>query len=260
MKNFDIEQRVKVYGYSDFKRTGKLSYFPPDHKIIKDLEFADSMSDRSREGESQIALIDGDVEIEGNLDIDEFVDEIKQVFFGQSEKHIQMVWITGTFKISGTLFTEENEDYGFALIVEKSVTAKCIIASGIGLYFLRDLRVFEILYSCADAEGPGCFVKGEKEIKIDTNVDCVWQIDGKYFNFYEGVSREEIDQIFFKTPDFLEYSEDDDFYFLDDEELLINAILSGEEMFNSIEAFRRLGAANADGDPWYSFNIILKEY
>ena len=244
MKNFDIKQRVKLFSYSDFKRLDKLSCFNQDHKIIKDLEYSDSISHRTVEGESQIALIEGDVEIHGNLDLDRFFDEIMYTFFGETQKSIQIIWITGAFKISGTLFTEENEDYGIALIVENDVTAKNIIAGGIGLFFLKDITVSEIFYSRVQGEGPGYFVKGKKEIKIDTDINYIWSIGGKCFSFYEGLSQQEVEQIFIKTPDFLEYDEDGRFYYLDDENLLIEALLSSEILFNSIEDFHRIGVVN----------------
>ncbi|RKZ40572.1 MAG: hypothetical protein DRQ49_07900, partial [Gammaproteobacteria bacterium] len=145
MKIFDIKNRVKLYNCNDFQSLGKLSHFSEDDEIIEHLAEASD--------EAWFALIEGDVEIEGNLDLDKFFEDIISTFSKNSDDYIQLLWITGKLNISKTLHIQENQNYCDDMVVEGDVMIKNIIAGGINLYFLKDLNILDIYYSKSGAEG-----------------------------------------------------------------------------------------------------------
>ncbi|RKZ51184.1 MAG: hypothetical protein DRR16_14770 [Candidatus Parabeggiatoa sp. nov. 3] len=222
MKDFDINKRVKLYSCDDFKALGKLSCFNEDDEIIEHLEEASD--------EGWFALIEGDMQIEGNLDLNKFFEDIISTFFGKSDDYIQLLWITGKLKISNTLYLEETENYCDDMVVENNVTAKNIIAGGTNLYFLNAVEISDIYYYQTGAEGLFS-IKGKRNIKIETDNNNIWTIGEKWHKFDEGISQKLMEKIFSETFYFLE-ADDKELYYLENEKLFIKALLNGDKIFN----------------------------
>ncbi len=220
MKNFDIKNRVKLYSPDDFQALGKLSCFSDDDEIIEHLEEASD--------EGWFALIDGDLEIEGNLILDDFFEEILSTFDKNQDDYIQLLWITGELNISKTLHIKEVENYCDDMVVEKTVNAKNIIAGGINLYFLDKINLSGIYYYKSNAEGL-LSIKGQNNIFIETDNNNNWQINKKTYDLYEGLSKNSIGEIFNDMYDFIVLV--DDLYFLK-EELFIEELINGNNIFN----------------------------
>ncbi len=220
MKNFDIKNRVKLYSPDDFQALGKLSCFSDDDEIIEHLEEASD--------EGWFALIDGDLEIEGNLILDDFFEEILSTFDKNQDDYIQLLWITGELNISKTLHIKEVENYCDDMVVEKTVNAKNIIAGGINLYFLDKINLSGIYYYKSNAEGL-LSIKGQNNIFIETDNNNNWQINKKTYDLYEGLSKNSIGEIFNDMYDFIVLV--DDLYFLK-EELFIEELMNKDKIFN----------------------------
>lgn len=236
MKNFDIKERVQLYSYPDLKKLGKLDRFDKTEGLIKGLEFMSSEYDSYSEGKFVIALIKGDVEIETNLNINHFFDDITRVFYNEISYKIQLIWITGNLKVGNTLYYDEDEHYLDALVIEGSTTVKNIIQGDGNLYFLEELKVNELFYT-KEHGGGRSYIGGKQDIKFEVENNYRCKINKKYYDLFYGVTKdldvdevkELIDSIFIKKFDFL-VIDDEGGYWLD-EDLLIEALLSDKQLF-----------------------------
>jgi hypothetical protein len=227
MKNFDIKNRVKLYNCNDFQLLEKLSCFSEDDEIIEHLE---EVSD-----EGWFALIEGNVEFEGDLNLNNFFENIISTFSKNPDNYIQLLWITGKLNISKTLHIKENQNYCDDMVVEGDVTTKNIIAGGINLYFLKDLNISGIYYYKSGAEGL-LYTKGKENIRIETDNNKIWKINKKRYEFNKGISKKQAQEIFTGTYDFLTFDEDSRLkprmYYLENEELFIKELLNDNNILN----------------------------
>ena len=211
-------------------------------KIINNLERDNTpeMIKGTREGESLIALIEDDVVFENNLSVDDLFDEICIKF--APKKTIQAIWFAGNVTINGTMHNKEKEDYSDAIIFEKPVKAKIIITAGTSLYFLDKVES-QVLYTLNQAEGMISFnnVKNYFEIEIERHHWKRENINYDFSEMSEDLTADNLDKFLINKDEFFVIDEDFEcedednkeihYYYLEEEDELINAIISRKDIF-----------------------------
>lgn len=223
------DENLKLLTPKEFKALGKLSAFNNEEIIGEFNEPATKTENIANY--AYVAYIEGDLNLEGNLSLDDWFAQIEQTFKNDmktKDDYIFLIWITGSLTISGTLYNNETEHYSDSLVVEKNVKIANIVFGGTSFYVMGNLEVPGIFYTQTRSEG-WFSVKGKKNIKIEVDNNFIWAVNGQYYRFYE-MTEEEKHAIFLKNFDFLEYDEEEkEFDF--DEELFIASLLLGEEIF-----------------------------
>ena len=238
--SIDIETQVELFTYNDFKKKNKLGLLPESSNIVK---FSNEMNtpkmiNNTLEGESLVAFIKDDIVFENNLHIDQF--------FSNIDSRVSIIWFEGGVEVKGTMYASELEDYSTAVVFEKPVKAKNMIIGGTTLAFLDDIEVTQIFYTQIQSEGWTSFDKNSKKsftIIVDNNQ--IWKKDNIVCDFggmSEELTPENLDKFFINKDYFFvvdedyesEDEEDDKVIYFDLEEdgVLVAAILSGKKIFN----------------------------
>ena len=229
MKNFDIKNRVQILTPKAFTDLGKLSYFKEGDEFLRD--FAEEADEEaSTINYSYVAYIEGDMTLEGNVVLDDLFKAIKNTCVDQmqtEDDYVFLIWITGNLSISGTLRNKERTHYCDALVVEKNTTIKNILFGGTNLYFLEGLTVTQIFFTIWGSEG-WLSIKGKEDIYIDVDNNDIWTKAGQYYHFADGLTPEQIDQIFVSRFDFLE--QEKELFYLE-EDAFVKALMEGTQLF-----------------------------
>ena len=214
--------KIQLYSYKDFEKLQKL-------QLLKETSLFNFLDKKS----GYFALVEEDVNIEGNLIVDHLFDEIRKRFNLDDSNFIQLIWFSGNVQIQNTLQNIETEHYSDALVFENEFKAKNVVVGGTSLYFLKKIDITQVFYTRLNSEGSYSTKGAEKSINIEVDNNQIWTVNGNNYNLgFDDIEPKILDKIFIDKNDFF-YFDDDTYYALEEDDDFIEALLQDKKIFKN---------------------------
>jgi hypothetical protein len=220
--NYLKNAKIEYYKHSEYQKTKYYNMLDKTH-LRSDVDKINTpdMIGSTLEGESIIAVIQGDLIVDTHLMVDNLFDHITQEYSTEKPISIPLIIFTGDVIVERAIVVKETEYLSEGVVFTGSVICQDLFAAGISMVFLNELEVKRLYMFRSQGEGE-CVTKKNiiSPIVMEYDSCIVRDSEGtELFGFPDPSEIPEIavDTIFKNISNYFVRSSDSNIYYFNEE-------------------------------------------